>query len=466
MRFLCDRMCLELGRWLRIAGYDVEFAEPLEKDSDLLERARLQGRLLLTRDLSFSREQKGRGVLVYLRGEEIEAWALQLRDEVGVEWLLDPFSRCLECNSPLVEIDRSEGLKRGGPVHGERFWLCPTSDHLFWQGSHTEQMMSRLTAWQNESVLCLGLGGDLMIGRGVSDHLNHQPYSYVWGDIKQVLEKTDFNLVNLECALTHSSRKVSKVFNFKAEPHKVGVLTSGPIHAVNLANNHILDFSEEGLVETLETLDRHSISHVGAGRNLSEAKEPLILEKKGIRLGIIGCTDNEPDWIATNSKPGTYFIEIGDVHALRATIEPLRRQVDLLILSIHWGPNMRERPSDQFRAFAHALIDLGVDILHGHSAHLFQGVEVYKNRVILYDTGDLVDDYVVDPHLRNDRSFFFLFKVVRGRIISLEMVPTQICHYQVNLSRAKDQLERMKTLSRELKSYPEEREGSLWLYLD
>jgi poly-gamma-glutamate capsule biosynthesis protein CapA/YwtB (metallophosphatase superfamily) len=134
------------------------------------------------------------------------------------------------------------------------------------------------------------------------------------------------------------------------------------------------------LIETLETLDRAQIQHVGAGINAIAAAAPVIIKRRGIKVGILGCTDNEPTWKASEAHPGIVYLDVGDLDTIRDAILQLRPQVDLLILSMHWGPNMRERPSADFRAFAHQLI--------------------------LYDTGDFVDDYAIDPFLRNDRSFF------------------------------------------------------------
>lgn len=311
--------------------------------------------------------------------------------------------------------------------------------------------------------LTIGLGGDLMIGRSVNEHLDHCPPSYVWGNLHPLLRRMDCNLVNLETTLTQCTKAVPKVFNFRADPDKVAVLSQGPIHIVTLANNHSLDFGEEGLLETLETLDDAHILHVGAGKNLTAARAPTIFEKKGIKVGVLGCTDNEPSWKASDNHPGTHFVEVGDLESLKPAITDLRKQVDLLILSIHWGPNMRKRPPDAFRSFAHALIDLGVDILHGHSAHVFQGVEVYKNKLILYDTGDLVDDYVVDPLLRNDRSFFFVVKVGKQGLISLEMFPLLISEYQVNRSEDKEAMGEMERLCQDLGTHLEKKDHSLYL---
>lgn len=317
-------------------------------------------------------------------------------------------------------------------------------------------------------ALSIGLGGDLMIGRLVDEQLAQVPFFPIWGDLQSILQTTDINIVNLETALTTGHKRVSKVFNFKADPKQVAVLSHAPIHAVNLANNHILDFSEEGLIETLQTLDHAHIFHVGAGVDEEHAKLPLIFEKKGMKIGLLGCTDNEPSWKATQKKPGTNFVRVGDVEALREPIQVLRKKVDLLILSIHWGPNMRNEPLKEHRLFAHQLIDFGVDIIHGHSAHVFQGMEVYRQKVILYDTGELVDDYAVDPILRNDRSFFFIVEVKQSRLYCVRLIPIRISNFQVNTAKGREKEEicmQMQKLSKNFQTKFKIQEGELVHYL-
>jgi poly-gamma-glutamate synthesis protein (capsule biosynthesis protein) len=184
-----------------------------------------------------------------------------------------------------------------------------------------------------------------------------------------------------------------------------------------------------------------------------EARQAVVLKKKNICIGILGYTDNEPGWIARLNKPGTNYVSVGDMRKIREDVLKLRPQVDLLIVSIHWGPNMRERPTRAFSDFAHQLIDSGVDIIHGHSAHIFQGIERYKGKLILYDTGDFIDDYAVDPRLRNDRSFLFLVKLDPLGIRQIELIPVRIDAMQVNLAKGDDyrwSVERMKRLSADL----------------
>jgi poly-gamma-glutamate synthesis protein (capsule biosynthesis protein) len=222
------------------------------------------------------------------------------------------------------------------------------------------------------------------------------------------------------------------VFNFKADSAMVACLQKAAIDVVNLANNHILDFGMQGLVDTLEALDHAHIAHVGAGLTIDDASQPVIVEKRGIRIGILGYTDNEPTWLAGVTTPGTNYVKIGDRSQL-TYITQLKQHVDIVVVTIHWGPNMREYPTEEFRDFAHAMIDAGADIIHGHSAHIVQPIERYRGKLIMYDTGDFVDDYAVDPQLRNDLSFIFLVTIDKNATIkNIDLVPIQINMMQVN----------------------------------
>ncbi|MBL4655693.1 MAG: CapA family protein [Bacteroidia bacterium] len=304
---------------------------------------------------------------------------------------------------------------------------------------------------ENKSII-IGITGDVMLGRLVNEHISRTNYSYPWGNMLNMLKSNDLNLINLETTLTTSTKKVLKVFNYKADPDKVQCLIEARIDVVNLANNHILDFSERGLIETIATLDKAGIKHVGSGVNKKEALSHVVIKKKGITIGILGFTDNESSWEAEENKPGTNYLRVGDIEKIENQIKRIRDKVDILIFSFHWGPNMRQKPTEEFQTFAHKVIDLGVDIFHGHSAHIFQGIEIYQGNVILYDTGGFVDDYAVDPLLRNDQSFLYLMEVSKNGVQKVELVPVLISYMQVNQATGSDYREivnKVKTLSEE-----------------
>jgi poly-gamma-glutamate synthesis protein (capsule biosynthesis protein) len=293
---------------------------------------------------------------------------------------------------------------------------------------------------KDNTAIVIGFTGDVMIGRNVNEQIAKTNYAYPWGNVLPELKSTDLTIINLETTLTTSTHKVYKTFNFKARPEYVEVLSKASIDLVNLANNHILDFGVQGLTETIQVLDHAGIRHVGAGANLAAASKAEKFFKNDLWITVVGFTDNEPGWHATDTTPGTNYIAIehniaiNDIEAMKKNIEALKRDTNLLIVSIHWGPNMRERPNKAFIDFAHSLIDSGVDILHGHSAHIFQGIEWYRKKLILYDTGDFIDDYRVDPELKNDHSFLFMCTVDKKGIRRLQLIPVLIADMQVNLA--------------------------------
>jgi poly-gamma-glutamate synthesis protein (capsule biosynthesis protein) len=117
-------------------------------------------------------------------------------------------------------------------------------------------------------------------------------------------------------------------------------------------------------------------------------------------------------------------------------VRKTREQVDLLLVSAHWGPNWGYSPPREHIPFAHALIEAGADIIFGHSGHIVRGIEIYKGKPILYCTGDFVDDYAVDPGERNDLGFIFVVEIDGRNILRLLLYPTFIKYCQV--VRAKD----------------------------
>lgn len=315
---------------------------------------------------------------------------------------------------------------------------------------NNNQSQGMLEKGNDTNTVVIGFAGDVMIGRLVNEQIRRTNYSYPWGNVLTMLKKTDFNIINLETTLTTSEDRMSKVFNFKSDPEHAAVLTAARISAVTIANNHILDFGIRGMKETIAVLDKAGIPHTGAGNTIFEAVKPVILKKNNLRIGMLGFTDNEPGWAATENSPGINFMRVGEIEKIKNEVDKLRNDVDLLIVSLHWGPNMRKAPTAEFISFAHQLIDLGVDIIHGHSAHIFQGIEWYKEKLILYDCGNFVDDYRVDPILQNDHSFLFLCQVGKKEIRRLQLIPVLISDMQVNLAKGADYewcIKRMQTLS-------------------
>ncbi len=309
--------------------------------------------------------------------------------------------------------------------------------------------------------ITLALTGDVMLGRLVAPLLETEGPRFPWGDVLPLLRDADLTIVNLECVIARGGRpwlRWPKVFHFRAGPAALDALAEAGIDLVTLANNHVLDYEEEALLEMLGHLAVRGIAYAGAGRDRAEAERPALLVAKGLRVGVLAFTDNEPGWAATERSPGINYLPVttdeGEFARVRRGIADLRsRGADIVIFTNHWGPNMRLRPSDGFRRFAHAVIDAGADVYVGHSAHVLQGVELYAGRPIFYDLGDCVDDYAVDPALRNDLSAVAVLTVSKHGVERIELVPIAIDFCRVNLARGPDfafVAERTRLLSQEL----------------
>ncbi|MHC4217391.1 MAG: CapA family protein [Planctomycetota bacterium] len=299
--------------------------------------------------------------------------------------------------------------------------------------------------------------GDVMLGRGVDELIGVNPPEAFWGDVLPVLRSADLVVANLECAITDRTEpwdETPKVFHFRARPEAVTVLQAANVGAVSLANNHTLDFRRVGLLETLSHLEAAGVRCAGAGLDVDSARAAAVIEAGDLRLGLAALTDNEPPFAAGPQRPGTSYLEILVTPESRDLVELAVADAraggaDLVVLSLHWGPNMVVSPPSRFRDFARSAIDAGVDVVYGHSAHVFQGVEVYRRRPILYDTGDILDDYAVDATLRNDWSFLFLLDLDDAGMQRLRLRPVRLTYGAVNFA-AGDELEAIRTRMRTL----------------
>ena len=327
-------------------------------------------------------------------------------------------------------------------------------------------------------MLSLALIGDVMLGRKVDEALkDHMRPEEPWGDVMPLLEAADLRIINLECAITDNEQpwtRTPKVFHFRAKPSAIETLRTARVDVCSLANNHTLDFEEQGLLDTLKHLNAAGIRHAGAGRNQNEAADPAILTVRvghTNRVALLAFTNNEPPFAAGTDRPGTNYLPVSlDPSVLRrverAVADVREMGIDTVIFSNHWGPNMVQRPKEIFRRFARAVIDRGVDIYYGHSAHLFQGVEIYGGKPILYDTGDFIDDYAVNPELRNDWSFLFWVSVEGGRFERLDLTPVKLSYARVDLATSGEReaiLDRMEHLSAEMGTVFARSEGTLVL---
>jgi poly-gamma-glutamate capsule biosynthesis protein CapA/YwtB (metallophosphatase superfamily) len=282
-------------------------------------------------------------------------------------------------------------------------------------------------------TITLALAGDTMLGRGVAERLaSAAPASLVAPEVVATARQADLFVLNLECCISERGSRwpaPGKPFFFRAPPSAIEVLLHLGVDCVTLANNHALDFGEDALLDTFGHLDRAGIRWVGAGPDLDRARAPQVLEAKGHRLAVVGVTDHPSDYAATPSRPGVAYADLR-AGAPSWLLEAIRSaDADVAMVTPHWGPNMVPEPVAHVRRTAAMLVEAGTSLVAGHSAHVFHGVQ---DRV-LFDLGDFLDDYAVDPGLRNDLGVLWLVEVDRDGPVRIEGLPIALdfCYTRV-----------------------------------
>jgi poly-gamma-glutamate capsule biosynthesis protein CapA/YwtB (metallophosphatase superfamily) len=329
-------------------------------------------------------------------------------------------------------------------------------------------------------LLTLFLTGDVMTGRGIDQILPHPvdprlfessvhsakeyvalaeavsgsidrpvEFAYVWGDALRELERLqpDARIVNLETAVTTSEAAwPGKGIHYRMHPANVPCLSALQVDCCVLANNHVMDWGREGLLETVSVLSAAGIRTAGAGRDAAEASAPAAMEAAaGKRLLVYAfATENSgvpSAWRATAQRSGVNILrDLSDlgVDEVARAIDAHKRQGDIVVVSLHWGSNWGfDIPANE-RGFARAVLDrAGADLVYGHSSHHVKGIEVHRDKLIIYGCGDFLNDYEgIGGYsaYRGDLAlmYFPALDVESGRLRELVMTPTCTRRFRVN----------------------------------
>jgi poly-gamma-glutamate capsule biosynthesis protein CapA/YwtB (metallophosphatase superfamily) len=308
--------------------------------------------------------------------------------------------------------------------------------------------------------------------------------AYIWGDALGELERRapHARVANLETSITESDNYwPGKGIHYRMHPENVSCLREARLDVCVLANNHVLDFGHAGLIETLEALKNAGLQTAGAGRDIEEARQPARVELPGSGNLFVFALGSEssgipPSWAATQERPGVHFLsELSEasVEDIKHRIERLKRPGDVVVVSVHWGSNWGYEVPPEHVWFAHRLVTAGVDIVHGHSSHHPQPIEVYQRKLILYGCGDFINDYEgIEGHeeFRGDLSlmYFATLDPSDGALLELRMLPMQI--RKMRLQRASETdarwlAERLSWFSTDFGSQIEVADGDLDLLL-
>jgi poly-gamma-glutamate synthesis protein (capsule biosynthesis protein) len=334
----------------------------------------------------------------------------------------------------------------------------------------------------------LVLAGDVMTGRGVDQVLAHpgspelvegyvnDARTYVelaerrngpvprpvdpawpWGDALAIMAGAEgaVRVMNLETSVTRSDDRASgKAVHYRMSPDNLGVLTVAGVDVWTLANNHVLDHGHDGLAETLAVLEAAGLATAGAGLDEKAAWRPAVAPRGADDAGVVGVVVGAvahassgvpPGWAASGVHGGVALLpDLGDAtaDAVAGRLAEVGGPGDVRVLSVHWGSNWGYAVPEEQRRFAHRLVDGGVDVVQGHSSHHPRPAEVYRDRLVLYGCGDLVNDYEGISGYEEFRDDLRLLHLVRldatGRLESLEMVPFRSSRLRLERASAAD----------------------------
>lgn len=290
-------------------------------------------------------------------------------------------------------------------------------------------------------MVTLALAGDTMLGRNVGERLAESPRAPLFDDgIREVLAAADLVVVNLECCISDQGERwpdPDKPFFFRAPPVAAQVLADLGVDVVTLANNHALDYGPTALVDTCAHLENVGIRWAGAGPDRAAARAPVTVAVGELRVGIVGASDHPLDFAADGRNPGIAWWDPAAPGWVEETVAQLAREVDVVVATPHWGPNMTTTPGPRIRDAAARLVAASATLVAGHSAHVFHGVAWDAGAPpILFDLGDFIDDYAVDPVLRNDLGLVWFVRLDGARVTAIEAVPVALDYCFTRLADA------------------------------
>ena len=242
----------------------------------------------------------------------------------------------------------------------------------------------------------------------------------MFGAVAPLFQRADASFFNLELPLSAQGEAArGKAICLRGLPASIDGVTEAGVSCVNLANNHVLDYGDVALFDTLDVLDAKSIGRFGAGRDIHEARKGYVLEKNGLRIGFLGYTTTLPTGFAATPKspgvsslrthtayqpkaslaeyPGTgprivTWTDPGDLQELQRHVVAFRNEVDVLLIYVHWGTSMSPQVHDFQREIARAAIDAGAHALFGGHQHVLSAIEFYRGCPVVYGSGNLLFD--------------------------------------------------------------------------
>lgn len=307
--------------------------------------------------------------------------------------------------------------------------------------------------------------GDIMLAGRWAPLLKKKGYDYPFNGVRKELASADINLANLEAPIAeHGMEYSGKKYRFRAEPLVAKALRTAGFNLVTLANNHSMDFGGEALTETLQHLSDNGIAWIGAGANLTEARQMALYTIKGKKIAFLGYSLTQPvEFFAGQDRPGT---APGYQKLVTADIKSARRQAEYVIVSFHWGKEASSSVQAYQRTTAHKAIEAGADVVIGHHPHILQGIERYRGGIIFYSLGNFV---FASKSEVADVSAIIRLKLNVGRR-EAEILPLDVLHRRVGFQpqlltgeRGAAVIEQLHDLSKPFQTDIQTRDGTYFI---
>jgi len=240
-------------------------------------------------------------------------------------------------------------------------------------------------------------GGDVHGDRKVGTYIDAHGGAAVLAEVAPYLQTADLAFVNLEGPISDKGSKVTfKEYTFRSRPALIEGLVSAGIDVASLANNHAVDCGQAALLDTIERLDTAGVGHAGAGKDITTARSPALLETEAGTVAVLAFTDKYSSGYAAGAERAG-IAPIGDGAKVLEAVRAAEEKADYVIVSFHWGTEYTFNAAGYQRSLAHKCVDAGADLILGHHPHVIQGLEVYKDKLIAYSLGDFVFDHRPGP---------------------------------------------------------------------
>ncbi|MTK63753.1 MAG: CapA family protein [Methanobacterium sp.] len=247
----------------------------------------------------------------------------------------------------------------------------------------------------SKSNITLYFTGDVMLGRNVEGVLASG--QNVFANVDEMFKNSDGAIINLEDPMTTSGTPYKSTIPLKANPAYAHVLKDNNIIVACLANNHVMDYGDTGLNDTISALKANGINYTGAGNNIDEASKPVYLNIKDRKIAILNYMDNTTftgfsasEMAAATSSSAGYAP--ADPNLIKKDIDEAKNNSDMVIVVFHYGNEYSTQPNSYQVTLSHECIDDGADMVIGSHPHVIQTIETYNGKPIFYSLGNFVFD--------------------------------------------------------------------------